>query len=174
MQNTKYDYSSIHVDVPSQLSNEIITWGQENVTDEEIFVSQREPCFGREDEIHATILYGLHAENPDQIKKLLSNEKPIKIQLGATKVFSNPFKFDVLVIRAISHDLHRLNEKLASQVEYANRYGKYNPHITIAYVKKGKGWQHGGCKSWKGREFICDSFIFSSKNGTKERFFFGQ
>lgn len=169
MQNTKYDYSSIHVEIPSLLSNDIIAWGRETITDNEIFVSQQEPTFGREDEIHVTILYGLHDENPEEVKKILAKEKSIKVRLGVTKIFSNPLKFDVVVIRVISHDLRRLNKKLASQVAYTNRYGEYNPHVTIAYVKKGKGWQHGKKDNWKNQEFVCDSAIFSSKNGSKER-----
>ena len=174
MQNTKYDYSSVHIDVPAPLADEIVAWGRENITDEEIFVSQQDPTFGRENEIHVTILYGLHSESSDQVKELLVAEKPIKVRLGVTQVFSNPLKFDVVVVRAISHDLRRLNRKLAANVEYTNRYGEYNPHVTVAYVKKGKGWQHGRHDQWRHREFICESVVFSSKNGTKDRIFLGQ
>lgn len=174
MQNTKYEYSSVHIDVPTLLANDIILWGKENVTDEEIFVAQQDPSFGREDEIHATILYGLQDENPDQVINILSKEKPIKAKLGATRIFSNPLKFDVVVIHVISKDLRRLNQKLSENVKYTNRYGTYNPHVTIAYVKKGKGWQHAGCEKWSGKEFVCDLAVFSSKNGKKHSFHIGQ
>lgn len=60
MKNAKYDYSSIHVDVPKDISDDIIKWGRKEISDREIFVMPRDPGLGREDEIHVTVLYGLH------------------------------------------------------------------------------------------------------------------
>jgi 2'-5' RNA ligase len=168
MKNTQYDYSSVHVDVPTELAEDIISWGSQKIPDSEIFVSQTEPSFGREDEMHVTILYGIHSETSEQVRKLIT-DKPLKVKLGKIDVFTNPQKFDVVVIGIDSPDLCDFNEKMKDDIEYTNKYSEYKPHITIAYVKKGKGWKHKGNNKWEGKEFSCDKIVFSSKNGTKER-----
>lgn len=170
MHNVRYDYSSVHVDVPSPLANEIVSWGRLHVTDDDIYVSQKDPTFGREDEIHITILYGLHTEHPDQVRDLLQKQGPVKVRLGKIGVFTNPFKFDVVMIEAVSDDLRRLNAALTENMRHTNKYGGYHPHVTIAYVKKGKGWQFNKWNVFEGREFACDYAVFSSKNGSKEKF----
>lgn len=170
MHNVKYDFSSVHVDVPPSLANEIVAWGKDNVHDDEIYVSQKDPTFGREDEIHITILYGLHTESPDVVKDLLQKQGPVKVRLGKMGVFTNPYKFDVVMIEVISDDLNRMNLLLRENVTHTNKYGGYKPHVTVAYVKKGKGWRNNGLQLWDGKEFTCDHAVFSSKNGSKDRF----
>lgn len=169
MQNVKYDFSSCHVDVPSPHSDDIIEWGRSHVLDDDLFVTQRDPTFGREDEIHITILYGLHAENPDQVRDILKGAGPVRVKLGKMDVFTNPYKFDVVMIEVESDDLCDLNDMLQKKVKFTNKYPIYAPHVTIAYVKKGKGWKHHGNDTFEGREFICNYAVFSSKNGSKER-----
>lgn len=70
MHNVRYDYSSCHINVPSPLNQEIIEWGRAQVADEDLYVTQRDPTFGREDEIHITVLYGLHSENSDAVRRI--------------------------------------------------------------------------------------------------------
>lgn len=169
MQNVRYLYSSVHVEVPSPLSDTIVEWGQNHVHDDDIFVVQSNSGFGREDEIHVTILYGLNEEHPDLIKSVLEKEGPLHIRLGQVVVFTSPYDFDVVVIEVISEDLRRLNEKLKSRVPHSSPYSIYNPHITIAYVKEGRGWKHWGDKEWMGMAFEANEVTFSSKNGLKTR-----
>lgn len=167
MFNVKYNYSSVHVDVPNPLAVEIIEWGKKQITDDEIYVTQKDPTFGREDEIHTTILYGIHSENPDEIREIVGNSGTITAKLGKVGVFTNPYRFDVVMIEVISEDLRRLNKILDERIKYTNKYGEYKPHVTIAYVKKGKGWRHFGQSKWKDREFSCQNLIFSSRDGSK-------
>lgn len=172
MQNSHFDYSSTHIEPPVDLGDDITAWGRKHVSDDDIYVSLQDFTYGREDEIHVTVLYGIHSEHPDQLRTLLAGEKPVHAQLGEVRVFSNAFKFDVLVVEVFSQDLIRLNKKLTKHMSYTNKYETYNPHLTIAYVKKGKGWKFSGYARWKGRKFVCDYVVFSSKNGTKERIVF--
>lgn len=169
MKDVKYEYSSVHVLAAPKLSSEIIAWSTKQIPDEDIFVSQEDPNFGREDDIHVTILYGIHSEKSAKTKKLLLGERPVRIKLGKTGTFTNPPDFDVVWIDIISPDLHRLNRKLEDHLDFTNKYSEYKPHMTLAYVKKGKGKKHGSLDHWEGTEFICDHVIFSSKNGTKEK-----
>lgn len=169
MLNVKYDFSSVHIDVPLSLSDDIIRWGKKEVTDEDIYATQKEPSFGREDEIHITILYGIHNSRPDQVAKLLRNNGPINVRLGKIGVFTNPLKYDVVMIEVDSPDLHKLYNLLDKGVAHSNRYNVYSPHVTIAYVKKGRAWDYYGIDKWVGTEFSMNHVIFSSKNGIKHQ-----
>lgn len=172
MKNVKYDYSSIHVDLPKEISDDIIQWGRKEISDREIFVMPRDPGLGREDEIHTTVLYGLHSDTPEQVEKLVKGEDSPKVRLGKIEVFTESEKYDVVVIHVISNDLRKLNKLLKEKVPYTNKYSSYRPHVTIAYVKKGKGWKFRGINKWDGKEFTCDSLVFSSTNGTKHKITF--
>jgi|LakMenE18May11ns_1017448.scaffolds.fasta_scaffold9889655_2 2'-5' RNA ligase len=171
MLNVKYDYSCVHVDLPKGISNEIIEWGRKYVTDEDIYVSQKDPTFGREDEIHTTILYGIHGDSPEEVKNVLQGFGPIKASLGKINIFTNPYHFDVVMIEVESSDLCNLNKALSDNIKHTNKYGDYKPHVTIAYVKKNKGWRYLGKNKFQGKQFICDECVFSSKDGIKYRFF---
>jgi 2'-5' RNA ligase len=168
MKNTQYDFSSVHIDLPSPLAEQIQDWGRAKIPDKDIFVSQTDPSFGREDEMHATVLYGIHSEGSEEVKKI-AQDGNLNVKLGKIEVFTNPLKFDVVVISVDSPDLVKMNEKMRSDIEYTNKYSEYRPHVTVAYVKKGKGWKHRGNDKWEGKEFSCDYIVFSSKNGSKER-----
>lgn len=169
MQNVKYDYSSVHIDVPNPLADDLITWGKKKIKDTDIFVSQTDPSFGREDEMHVTILYGIHSDSSEEVNKYISSKKPITVKLGEVDVFTNPEKFDVVVIKVVSDELSALNAKLTDKVEFTNKYKEYKPHITLAYVKKGKGWKYHGIDQWKDEKFTTDYVVFSSKSGIKEK-----
>jgi len=170
MLNVKYDFSSVHVNLPGPLCDEIIDWGKKQIKDNDIYVLQKDPTFGREDEIHATILYGIHAESPQSTIKILQNQGPIKAKMGRVGIFTNPSNYDVIMIQIESDDLKRLNKLIVDNIPHTNKYGLYKPHVTIAYVKKGKGWKHFGAARWSGTEFECDYAVFSSKNGSKHKF----
>jgi 2'-5' RNA ligase len=170
MLNVKYDFSSVHVDVPPTLADSIIQWGKKQIKDEDIYVSAKEATLGRENEIHATVLYGIHSSSADQSIKLLKDTGPIKAKLGKTGIFIKPRSYDVIMIEIESSDLNRLNELLIKNIKHTNKYGLYKPHVTIAYVKKGKAWKHVNNLDWCGMEFTCDEAVFSSKNGSKHRF----
>jgi len=169
MQNVKYDYSSTHIDVPDPLASELIKWGKKKIKDSDIFVSQIDPSFGREDEMHVTVLYGIHGDSSKEVSKYISEIKPISVKLGEIDVFTNPENFDVVVIKVISDELKSLNNKITKNIEFTNKHKEYKPHVTLAYVKKGKGWNYHGIDKWKGKEFTADYVVFSSKNGTKEK-----
>jgi 2'-5' RNA ligase len=169
MQNVRYDYSSAHIEVPELIAQDVRDWGIAQVSDDDLFVTQRDPTFGREDEIHITVLYGIHSELSEQVEKTVKDFGPIRVRLGKIDVFTNPPKFDVVMIEAESEQLKSLNQKLEDNVRHTSKYPVYSPHVTIAYVKKGKGKKYRGINLWERKEFTCNYVVFSSKNGTKER-----
>lgn len=170
MRNTRYGFSSVHVEPPQQLADEIVAWGRQYVLDDEIFVHKLE--FGREDEIHATALYGLHTNNSRSVETLLQNQKIVEVTLGKLKVFPS-LKFDVLVIDVISHDLKVLNQLLRN-LDHTNHHSSYQPHMTIAYMKHGKAWRFLGLPIWEQCSFSCDYVVFSAKDAVKNHIPIGQ
>lgn len=162
--NVTYDFSSVHVKLPSDISNKIIRWSETKIKDKDLFQSE-----GRENEIHVTILYGIHDEEHHYVKKLLEQEPPVNLELGETNVFTNNIKFDVLKISVISPDLRRLNKKLKESLEFTNGYVKYQAHCTIAYMQKGTAKPYIGGEMFKGKKLKTDQIIFSSSNGKKTK-----
>lgn len=166
MNNVKYSFSSVHVNLPEALANDIIRWGRENIPESEIFKDPEDPSFGREDEIHVTVLYGLHSDSAQDTKKVLLTQKPFTIELGKISIFSHE-KFDVIKIDIHSPELHKLNKKMTDCVTYTNKFKEYTPHVTIAYVKKGKGWKYSGKTEFNEKMFEANEVCFSSRAGKK-------
>lgn len=123
---------------------------------------------GRELEPHITALYGLDANDASGVAKALQGEGPIKARIGKTSIFENP-DFDVVKMDIDSPDLHRLNKKLTDEVGApGNTHPKYEPHVTLAYVKKGLGQKYDGKEipGLTGKEVTFNSLDFSGKDRT--------
>lgn len=160
-------FSSVQVNFQKPISDEIFAWGEHAIPDEELFIDIDNMHFGREDEIHVTILYGLHSESPQQVRELLTRTKPFEIKLGKIGVFTNSDKFDVVKIDAQSEALTEINLRISKHVVFTNKYLLYQPHVTIAYVNKGKGWKHNNVDVFDGKRVLVDQITFSSRNGQK-------
>lgn len=170
MRNVKYDFSSVHVDLPTGLAEEIIEWGKVQIPDASLFHDPKNPSLGRENELHVTILYGIHSAFPDQTFKLLRNENSVNIRLGEIHVFKKTDWFDVITIAVDGPDLERLNAKLRGNIRHSCRYKVYVPHVTIAYVNKGESNGLEGMCKFGNRTFVGDTAVFSSKHGQRSSF----
>lgn len=173
MQNVKYDFSSVHINLPDHLAREIVAWGTKAIPNEDLFIDDNNGFVGRENEIHVTVLYGIHSDSADKTKELMAEESTFEIELGSIGLFENNDLFDVVKIGVNSDALHRLNAKFQKKMPFTNKYHKYQPHVTIAYVKKGKAIKLRGVKEFLGTKFLADHVVFSSKKGTKEKILFG-
>lgn len=161
-----YSYSSTQINLPKDLAKEVTSWGKKNLKDEDIYTDPKDSGLGREDEIHATILYGLHTVKTDPVKKALSGEKCFDCTLGKMKKFEGRDGYDVLYIEIKASGLHRLNKTL-QKLPFTSNYPKYTPHVTIAYVKKGRADKHLNSEEFAGKKFHIDEIVFSSKEGKK-------
>jgi len=167
MRNVKYSYSSVQINLPDDLSKKIVTWGKDHIANKEIYQDPQNPTFGRENEMHVTLLYGLHGDNSTQSRLIVKNHDPFVVKLGLVDIFENDV-FDVVVVKAISEELHALNKKLKSKVKFTNKFPVYKPHITIAYVKKGEGKKYKDNPHFQNMSFDVKNITFSSKKGYKE------
>ena len=164
--NVKYEFSSTQINLPSDLAEDIIKWSKNNIPEDDLYVKDGE--FGREDEIHVTVLYGTHTNDPDDIKKVLENQKPIKYTLRKISIFSSP-DYDVVKIDVTGKQLHDLNAKLKKNLEHTSTHPVYQPHVTLAYVKKGAGKKYVGNSKFYGNTITGKELVFSSEEGLKTK-----
>ncbi len=118
---------------------------------------------GIEMDPHVTVKWGLHTSDPEEVKKLLAHEPPIKLTIGRSSLFETE-EGDVLKMGIHSPDLHRLNEKLGT-LAHTSTHPEYVPHSTIAYLQKGAGKKYEGDKSLDGETITVDKVTFSGKDG---------
>jgi 2'-5' RNA ligase len=166
-ENVDYDFSSVQVNLPEDIAEKIIKWTKENIPDNELYTKDLK--YGREDEIHTTILYGLHTNNEKDIKKLVNKQNPISFTLGKISVFNTNPDYDVVKIDVTGNDLHKLNKLLKSNLKYTSSYPDYHPHVTLAYVKKGNGKKYIGLKKFDNQTIISKELIFSPQTGNKTK-----
>jgi 2'-5' RNA ligase len=131
--------------------------------------------YGREDEPHVTVLYGLHTGSAAKVKKALAdNERTVMtVRMGGLDIFEND-DFDVLIRKVERTDhLTEVRKHLIDKLETTITFKDYKPHATVAYLKKGKGKEY--LKKYKdldwklNGEFDCGTIDFSDKgtNHTK-------
>jgi 2'-5' RNA ligase len=93
---------------------------------------------GIERDPHITIAYGLANDlTSDKVAQLLRTAHGSKIRLGNMQVFDNPDN-DVLNFEVLSDDLKNANQRIKDEIGLPGAtFKEYNPHITVAYLKKG-------------------------------------
>lgn len=161
----EYSFCSTQVDLPEGLADKVMAWGKK-IPDAELYVEDDGGC-GREDEIHATLLYGLKDNDPSSVEKVLKGIKPFEVALGTITAFLDNDKHDVLKIDVDSPEMQKLHYMLEDNLPNENSYPTYHPHVTIAYLKKGEAEKYIGSDDFRGKKFKTDKIIFSSKSGDK-------
>jgi len=111
---------------------------QDMINPDDIYTEDNDTSYGLEDEPHCTLLYGLHDDvSDDEIRSIISQFK------YGTCVVKNPSLFeqddyDVLKFDVSGENIHETNKRL-TDLPHTNSYPDYHPHMTIAYIKSGKG-----------------------------------
>lgn len=141
---------------------------QDIIDDEDLYEPKGESGFGKEHDIHVTILYGLHKDVDDKdIAEEINKIKMPEIKLGKVSSFEND-RFDVLKFDVESEDLTKLNEKF-KKFPYTSDFPKYHPHCTIAYVKKGLAKKYIDKLNKADKiEVQPDKIVYSKANGEKK------
>ncbi len=166
-----HKFSSTQVNLPPATAKPVIDAGQKLIPESELYTDPTDPSYGREQEPHITVKYGLHTENADEVRKILANEKPFNVKLGKTSIFAadsggrEDKPYDVVKIDVDSPELHRLNKLIADNTDVTDTFPTYEPHVTIAYVKKGQGEKYIGNTAFEGKTIPFNSIAFSSKSG---------
>lgn len=163
--NKQYDFSTVLFLLPKKLAGKVYDWGVEYVRDRDVY--HEDGDYGRETEMHVTVLYGIHDTNSKNARELLKDVKPFKVKLGKLTAFTTSPRYDVIKLEVISPALHKLHKLIKSNMEVTSKFPDYRPHVTIAYLKKGKSEKYIGGDEFDGVEFEVDTLMFSSRLGTK-------
>ena len=158
-----HDFSNTQVDIPKEEAKAFKEFNKK-IPDSEIYEDPKDPSYGREEEPHITVKYGLDTVNPKDVEPLLAYQKPIKAKMGKVSIFESD-DYDVVKVDIESPELLALNKKISDNLKVTDTFPDYNPHTTIAYVKKGEGKKYVGDKSFEGKEVVFNSLTFSGKDG---------
>lgn len=113
---------------------------------------------GFEYEPHCTILYGLKEYDGivEDVEEYLPLYYDSLVMRSNITIFEN-LDFDVVKFDIESSDLVEFNSALRNSFDYTNEY-VYQPHLTIAYVKKGCGVKY--IKDMEKLELSPSNFIY--------------
>lgn len=120
---------------------------------------------GAEKEPHVTIAYGL-SDNVDKnrLKLTFALSTPVTFRVEDVSAFTDNPKYDVLKYRVKSGELSYLRRRVREDFGIPGTTYRYNPHVTIAYVKKGKAEKY--LKKFKqlvGRSYTTTSAVYNPK-----------
>jgi hypothetical protein len=159
-----HDYSSTQVNVPEPERGIILEMAAQ-VAEEDLDLEEG----GRETEPHITVKFGLHTNDPHDVAMALEGQGPVRLRFGKTTMFSREDKdYDVVKVDVESQDLHRLNERITAHAALSggvtDTHPTYEPHATVAYVKRGLGEKYCGMVWLDGHECLIDTVWFSDLN----------
>lgn len=157
-----YDFSSSQIDCPMDLSQRIYDWGLQNISDDKLGEDGRQELGTQ----HITTLYGLHTAYSDDILPLVQCFNPFIVRLGKISLFNLPEQ-DVVKVEILADQLYIINKFFKNSLNHTETHPNYQPHLTLAYVKKGTCDHLVGNSDLEGLEFMVEGISFSSKLGEK-------
>lgn len=146
---------------------------QDIIDDDDVYTEEGDRTYGREDEPHVTILYGIHEDVPDEdVEKLIDGIKETKVTLKTISIFEND-KYDVVKFDIVGDSKDKLSDmnKKFAKLPHTNDFPDYHPHSTIAHVKKGKGEKYTQVLPDEDSiDIICDKIVYSKPDGSKKEY----
>jgi 2'-5' RNA ligase len=131
--------------------------------------------FGIENKTHITVLYGVKRDMKSEVKDAFFNlkMKPFYVDVKELHVFKN--ETDALVLRCESEELIKLRQYFEERFPFKKTHRDYIPHITLAYLKSGKGESYKELlkDKFKNGKILVKYVYYSNKNGKTSRFRLG-
>lgn len=162
LEKSNYEFGCIMIKINFENWNSL-----KNIISSEDIYNEGE-SYGFETQPHLTLIYGLHKEvTTEQVKSILGNFNldRLSIEVDGIGNFENS-DYDVLKFNVIKTETLKQIHDFLSELPNSDKYPDYNPHITIAYLKKGTS------KKYLDRNFKMvipeiESVIFSKPTGEK-------
>lgn len=121
---------------------------------------------GRELHPHVTVLGQVNTDDVAAVRRALANRPGGRLRFGSIGVFSNP-QHDVLQIEVDSPELRQLHDLLAARLPNQENWPKYQPHVTLAYLKPGAGRKYLELNQLAGEEVDVDRVVFRAPTGQR-------
>ena len=134
------------VDILEKASRKIKSWARKNIKESDLAED------GFETIPHVTVLYGFLKEvDTKELFDTVTKFGTINLSIGKISRFESD-DCDVIKCEIISPDLHKLNSIITKKFKdvIENKHPSYNPHLTLAYVKKGTCKELDGKLVFKG------------------------
>ena len=132
--NTSREYAFLMVDY---ISNGFIEEIQSKIKKEYLYTEEDNDDYGIEKNPHVTLVPCLNNDvDLEKLKTYLDDISEYEIILTDLSKFECD-KFDVLKCAVKSEKLIKTNKKILNDFESHSDYKKYQPHLTIAYMKHG-------------------------------------
>jgi 2'-5' RNA ligase len=156
-----YEYGCVMAEVPTEPARQIMEFSRATIPDSILYEEEDDDSYGREDQFHTTIKYGLTKQyDEEEIKEFLAETKSFSIEIKGMSVFENE-KFDVVKFDIEGKELRRLN-KIFSALPNEDEYDTYRPHMTLAYVTSGMGKKYVK-KAPKMSKIMVNTIIYSDR-----------
>ena len=133
----EYAFLMIDYDTP-----EIIKDLHNMISDEETYTEDN-GHYGKEYDTHVTLVPCLDNDiDINELKAMLEPLDKYKLMLNNVSMFTNNDNYDVLKCDASSLILKDTNKRITDRYPTHSEYKEYNPHVTIAYLKKDIGGKY--------------------------------
>lgn len=166
-ESSKYKYGCVMVDLHIESWADIISV----IDKDDIYTEDGDDTYGLLEKPHLTILYGLHEKvTLKQVRSVFNSFLgQISIKIDGINIFENE-KFDVVKFNVTKDaGLQYLHDGL-SKLPNSDEYPDYKPHITICYVKKGRGIKYFDA-GYKMLIKDANKACYSQPSGIKSYFF---
>ena len=105
------------------------------ISEEDVYDDENND-YGIEEKVHVTCLYGLHDDtNVELLQQQLIPTSEINVNFNSIDIFESG-NYDVVKFSVSSDQLNEINKTLTNEFDYQTDFPDYNPHVTIAYVKR--------------------------------------
>lgn len=136
---------------------------------EDLYEVETDDSFGLETEPHVTVIFGIVDDYDNVVDFCKENLNSVNVNLTKVSCFEN--EFDVLKYEVESEGLSEFNELLKTAFKCDITYPDYKPHVTLAYLKKGKAKKYiDGDYDFPKIELNSDECMFTYPEDNKESF----
>jgi len=142
-----------------QVSKKIMEFAQELISKRDVLEWEDTP--------HITVLYGLHKTvKAKALTEIIDKhiKHPIEATIKKVGIFEGDEQ-DVVKFDIESPVLHKLNKAIRNSVEYTNSYDDFQPHITLAYTKKGTAKKYAGNKTFFNYPLLFTDLHYNNSDG---------